>query len=614
VYLTNAPDGAIYVADFYEEFIAHGQNYQGQIDPGSGRIHRIRGKDTPLNKDVNLAAKTSAQLVALLDHPNRWHRQTAVRLLGERRDATALEALRAALGSDAEHPALEALWALHQMGALDAASALVALAHPQPAVRAWSVRLPGDARKLPDDFAAAVLRLAATEPDAEVRAQIAATARRLSADQALALVGALLRRDVDSADPCIPLLCWWTLEAHCAQNRDAVLATLAWDSATVKQHILPRVMRRFAATGSRVDLLTCARLLDAAPSAEHRQLLMSGFEEAFKGRALPTLPEPLAEALARGGLASRHIRVRLREPVAIAEAIKTALDDAAKPDDRLLCVRLFGEVRVPESVPVLLHLMSSAASADLRKTALTSLLLYDDPMIGEEVARTYASLPADAQPAAQTLLTSRPAWCHAFLRLVESNAVPLAAVAPATAAMLRSHEDKTVAAVAEKLFSAPAPRPQPRNEIDRLRRIITAGSGDPYKGEPTFLQRCAGCHTLFHKGGHIGPDLTPYQRDDLGTLLPSIVDPSAEIREGYVNQIATTTDGRTLSGFLVDQDDTVLALRGLDGQDIHLARREIRELRASSASLMPDGILAGLDDQALRDFFAYLRIPQPITR
>jgi hypothetical protein len=30
-------------------------------------------------------------------------------------------------------------------------------------------------------------------------------------------------------------------------------------------------------------------------------------------------------------------------------------------------------------------------------------------------------------------------------------------------------------------------------------------------------------------------------------------------------------------------------------------------------SLMPDGLLDGMSDQELRDFFAYLRISQPIT-
>jgi putative heme-binding domain-containing protein len=144
--------------------------------------------------------------------------------------------------------------------------------------------------------------------------------------------------------------------------------------------------------------------------------------------------------------------------------------------------------------------------------------------------------------------------------------------------------------------------------------VVAAGAGDPYKGEATFMQRCAACHTLFFKGGRVGPDLTPYQRDDLGTLLISVIDPSAEIREGFVNQTLTTTDGRTLNGFLSDRDGAVVVIRGLDGQDVSVPHAEVRELRAAAASLMPEGLLTGLADQELRDFFAYLRIPQPITK
>ena len=613
VYVTNGPDGTIYVADFYEEYIAHGQNYQGQLDPSTGRIYRIRGKDMPLNKDVNLAVKTGAELVALLAHPNRWHRHTAVRLLGERRDPATIEPLRAALREAAEHPSLEALWALHQMESLDEKSALAALAHPQPAVRVWAIRLLGDAGKLPADFA---VDLAARDPDAEVRAQLAATARHLPAEQAPPLIEALLRRDADAADPCIPLLCWWTLESHCAQYREGIVDDFPWDSAMAKQHILARLMRRFAAAGTRADLLTCARLLDAAPGIEHRKLLMAGFEEAFQGRALPPLPEPLLDALARSGVASPHLRVRLREPDAIAAALKVAADEQAKIDERLLCVRLFGEVKLPESVPALLKLTAAAQSTELRKAALTALLLYDDASIGAEVVRLYPDLPAAAQPAAQTLLTSRVASTRAFLALVENGKVPVSTIPPATAAFLREHEDKAVAGLAQKLFAKPAPilAPEARAEIDRLRRILATGSGDAYKGGPLFAQRCETCHTLFHRGGRIGPDLTAYQRDDLGTLLPSIVDPSAEIREGYVNQLATTKDGRTLSGFLVGEDAAAIVLRGLDGQDVSLARADLRDLRRAPASLMPAGLLAGFTDQELRDFFAYLRLPQPIAK
>jgi len=616
VYLTNAPDGAIYVADFYEEFIAHGQNYQGQIDPTTGRVYRIRGRESALRRDVNLAAKTTAELIELLAHTSRWQRHTAVRLLGEKRDRAAIEPLRKMLASGTTAPSLEALWALHQIGGLDETTALLAVQHEAPAVRMWAVRLLGDARHLPEKFAAAITQLAAKEPHPEVRAQMASTARRLSVAQALPLASALLRRDEDVADPFIPLLCWWAMEAHCATDRDAVIAALPWDAASAKQHILPRLMRCFAARGSRADLLTCARLLDAAPGDDDRRQLMSGFEEAFKGRALPPLPDELVAALARSGLASPHLRVRLREPAAVAEALRASADAKAKLEERLLCVRLFGEVRLPASVPILLNLATTKHPPELRKAALTSLLLYDDSAIGETIASTYSQLPPDAQPGAQTLLLSRPAWAAAFLGLVEAGAVSPSLLPPEVSARLQAHEDAAIAARAKSLFAAPttATAAEHRREIERVRSVIASGSGDPYKGEALYNQRCATCHALFHKGGRIGPDLTNYQRDDLNTLLPSIIDPNAEIREGFRNQFVTTVDGRTLTGVITGDDGAVLTIRGVDGQDVSIRRPEVRELRAMEMSLMPAGLLTGLSDEELRDLFAYLRIPQPITR
>ncbi len=127
------------------------------------------------------------------------------------------------------------------------------------------------------------------------------------------------------------------------------------------------------------------------------------------------------------------------------------------------------------------------------------------------------------------------------------------------------------------------------------------------------MTRCAACHTLFFKGGKIGPNLTSYQRDDLGTMLVSIVDPNAEIREGFENHLVTTKDGRALSGFLADSDSQGIVLRGLDGTDLSIARSDITEMKPVGRSLMPEGLLAGLSDQDLRDLFAYLRQSQPIT-
>ena len=113
---------------------------------------------------------------------------------------------------------------------------------------------------------------------------------------------------------------------------------------------------------------------------------------------------------------------------------------------------------------------------------------------------------------------------------------------------------------------------------------------------------------MFHKGGQIGPNLTHYQRNDLDTLLPGILDPSREIREGFEHMQVRTRDGRLLSGFLTDRTARLLILRGIDGRDVVIEQSQVKSIKGSSRSLMPEGLLSGFSDQQLRDFLAYLRI------
>src|SRR5690606_28150589 len=138
------------------------------------------------------------------------------------------------------------------------------------------------------------------EPDAEVRSQIAGSARRLPVDQALPLVTALLKHAEDIDDRYVPLLCWWALEIKLDSDREAVLALLE-DSQLrsepmVVQHILSRMMRGLALKGGQLDLQQCARLLEIADSQEQIDQLLAGFELAFSGRRMVGLPEKLARA------------------------------------------------------------------------------------------------------------------------------------------------------------------------------------------------------------------------------------------------------------------------------------------------------------------------------
>jgi putative heme-binding domain-containing protein len=154
---------------------------------------------------------------------------------------------------------------------------------------------------------------------------------------------------------------------------------------------------------------------------------------------------------------------------------------------------------------------------------------------------------------------------------------------------------------------------QMQREIDRLAKVVKSQTGDPYLGKRLFTSNCAKCHTLFGQGGQIGPDLTTFKRDDLDNMLLNVVNPSAEIREGFETLLVMTDDGRTASGFLVDRDNQLLVLRGSDGQNVTIPLARIEETLPQRKSLMPEGLLKDYSDQQVRNLFAYLRSTQPLN-
>ncbi len=636
VYIANAPDGSLYVSDMYEFYIAHGQHYQNQIDPTTGRMYRLRASDARLETDLNLAAKSTDQLIALLGHPNKWHRHTAVRVLGERRDPAAAPKLRQHLAREPGLAALNALWALHQSAGLDEPTALVALRHADAAVRAWTARLLGDewgaqrnlgagrhaplsTGELPKTIFDALVAQARAENDPETLVQFAATARRLAVSQALPLVGAVLEHAEAGRDAYLPLMCWWVFEAHIPAANREVLAFFSaperWESPLVAEHILPRLARRYAVEGRRQELLLCAELFRRAPSPRHAAQLMRGLEEAFRGRPMTGLPEELDAAIRATGQAPLAFRLRQGDAAAVTEALAVLRNPKAPANERLRYVRAFGEIRAAEAVSALLTVADGPAAEDLRRAALGSLSAYDEAAIGPRVAALAPKLKGSTQIAALALLASRASWHGELLAAIQAGRLPASTVPDDVATRLRGSKDSAASALATRLLPASMKQDVSfQNRIDAIGAALRSGQGDPYAGEATFTARCASCHKLFFKGGNVGPDLTMYQRDNLGTLLLSIVDPNAEIREGFQYVAIETTDGRTLSGFVVDRDNQVTVLRGLDGENVTLRAVAIKSLQPLGRSLMPAGLLDDLTEKQLRDFFAYLRISQPISR
>ena len=644
------PDGAIYVADWHDFSINHWKNYNGNMDAASGRVWRLKVKGAKLAERFDLAKPNDAQLIELLDHPNRSWRESAGRELVERGNAESLPKLAEQVERTMGDAALNALWTWHALGARTAPSARTStgehadeavraptedaarfLKHTDPQVRLWAARFIGDPFPGALDSGAPIsgsagqvnaphlLALAESEPNLEVRVQLAATAKRLPAEVSLPIIQALARRDEDAADPRQPLMLWWALEAKAAPDRDPVLRLFAdaalWDRPLVKQHLLERLMRRYAQAGSREDLLTSAKLLDLSPSKAHSEILMRGFEEAFKGRSVAGLPDELITAMARHGVGSVAVGLRRGDPQSLTEALKVIASREAPAGQRRQYIQLLGEVRAPEAVPILTELLASETDDALLQATLVALQPFGQPAITTTAIERLPKLAPGARAAALSLLTGRGVSAHQLLAAVESGKVAADLVPAEFVRALKGVAGESAQPAIDRLWPK-AGRPssaEMESEIVRLRQALAEGHGDPYNGKRLYTAACASCHRMFNQGGDIGPDLTSFNRRDENNLLLAIVNPSAEVREGYENFSLEMRDERALSGFIVEQDERRVILRGFDGQNVVLPRAEIATLEAAGMSLMPEGLTAGLDDQQVRDLFAYLRSSQPLN-
>jgi len=613
------PDGALYICDFYENRISH-------VDPrdnwhrDSGRIYRIRSRNATESEPFDLAKLTSKELVALLSHPNRWHRQTALRLLGDRQDRTISPLLKGLVKSEEGQLALEALWAVFQTEEdLDDKFALECLDHKNAAVRAWTVRLLGDDHEVSKEVGQKLTALVAKEPDSQVRSQLASTAKRLRGTIGVQLAGALLSRDEDSNDPHIPLLIWWAIEAHAETDRQAVVDLLRepalWKRPLTEKFLVERIMQRYAMASGPDNLKACARLLELAPTSAHADLLLGGMEKAFAGKTGVELPDELKKAMnkvwaagAKTGQVS--LGLRLGDTKAVDAALKLVADTKTPVQSRIDTVRILGEVSQPRCVPVLLDLVKTGPKL-LQQEALASLQRYDEGRIGKDVLALYLdgkTFDNQLRESAQSLLSSRASWSLELLGAVEKGNVKPQAVSMDVVRKLLLFKDPQITKLVEKHWGKvrPGTAEEKKRELLRVAGFLKQGKGEAGAGKVVFGNTCGKCHKLFNEGAVIGPELTGYERDNLLYWLENIIDPSAAIRDEYMTFIVETKDGRTLTGLIAEQDKQSVTLKAADGQVVKLARDRIESLQASQTSIMPEDQLKGLSETQIRDLFAYL--------
>ena len=628
------PDGSVYVADWHDQRTAH-PDPDAQWDRTNGRIYKIVATGTPKLSAFDLAKLSSDELMVLLTHPNGWQRAEARRLLIERDDERVRPKLAAlARDSDDEQLALAALWILGATRRLDDSPAIELLTRREPAIREWVVRFWGDSKRLTPDQLAAILKLTETERSAVVRSQLACTARRLPAEQALPLVAALAQRVAQAADanavvPFTPteddprderfhLLLWWALEAH-ASEYDKVLATFEATDLW-PPFLIEWLARRWSAAATDPDWQALARLWQLSAQRKQLETAIRGSIQGVKGHAFKTVPAPLRDELARHWETDRshalvELAARLGFPPARAWLLAKANEHPGRLSRHYDWIWVFAETAdAAQAVPVLLPLAcGGVGETQLRPAVLAQLARFDNPAIADRVLAAYDQQDQFWKSTARGLLVSRASWAAKLLDAVDAGSFPAEAISTDDVRRMAQHHDGTLDARLVARFgrfrdSTPEER---LAVVRRLNNDLRAGAGDPARGRVLFKEHCGTCHRLFGEGNQIGPDLTSANRGDRQFLLTSLVDPSDQVRKEYLSHQAQLRDGRVLVGLVVEQSAEAITLVDAKNERTLIARGEIEAIEPAEKSLMPEGIVEKLSPDQLRDLFSYLERTAP---
>lgn len=135
------------------------------------------------------------------------------------------------------------------------------------------------------------------------------------------------------------------------------------------------------------------------------------------------------------------------------------------------------------------------------------------------------------------------------------------------------------------------------------------GKRDHASGRNLFhATSCAKCHRMAGEGGAIGPDLSTAGKKFSPTdMFDAIIDPSKAISDQYGSQQVLTTDGKLLVGRTVEiGDEYYVYTVDADAKPVVLKKSDVEQVQPSKVSQMPVGLIDGLNEDELKDLFAYI--------
>jgi putative heme-binding domain-containing protein len=651
------PDGAIYVADWYNPIIQHGEVdfHDPRRDQERGRIWRITAKNRPLVKVPKLSKASTAELLDALKLPEDWTRSQAKQVLKNQSKQEVLPALEkwtAALDKmdpDYEHQLLEALWMYQALNVVNEPLLLSLLNAPGHQARAaalralqlWSAKVP----QVPELLAKAV-----KDPHPQVRLEAVIALRNVKTAEAARTALGVLEQPMDEF---LDFALWQTtreLEPQWTKRLKTepdFLGTSLPTAYALKSVSNPEAMTQLTRlysdgkvpAGYQTDVLTAlSRHGSAADLQVLYNLVLSG-----KGNPAGVLAAQLIAL--ETAAAQRKVKPETdlaqvarfldhADPQVAASAIRlighwqlTSLTDRtialAKTGDKNLkraAMSALAALGPDKARPVLTQLAGNGQPVESRVLALAQLVSLDAPEAARLTVELMQSLPAEADATelyrafmSQPPRTQALAEALTARRIAEKTAKAARQTIQRLIPWNRQRSDE-VQLLKQALEASGGTLPAERmpqqlsdQEIAGLARDVTS-SANPERGEAVYRKvSCFSCHALGGAGGLIGPDLSSLGTSSpVETIIRSVLYPTASIKEGYELQRVLKKDGSELMGYLVSTGTSELVLRDVSGQEVSVPKSQISTQEKVPGSLMPAGLTANLDKDEFRDLIGFL--------
>ncbi|EEF62808.1 heme-binding protein [Pedosphaera parvula Ellin514] len=597
VQFANAPDGTLYVIDMYRETIEHPWSLPSSIkqflDLNSGndrgRIYRVVPDGYKQPALPHLDKTSTKELVATLESPNGWYRDTASRLLNERQDKSAVPDLVKLLkNSKSALGRLQALCTLDGLNSLKEEQVLIGLNDTEAHVREHAIKLSEKfvKKSMASKKLWSRLQNLASDPSINVRYQLAFTLGELKNEGRIQVLSVIVKQDAQSS---------WVQAAvlsSLTEGASEMFGTVARDEAFTKNK------------SGQEFLLQLVSLVGAKNNQQEVAQVLAFISKSHDDALTFSLVRSLGDGLQKSGgsLVKSDTQGALKG--IFAQASKVAADSKADEATRAQAIQLLAFTEYKVSGATLVSLLDKSQPQMIQMAAVTTLARFNDAEVANELIKQWPKSAPRVKSEIMSVLLGRPERATALLNTIAGGTMQPTDLTTAQIKFLRNHHDAEVHKLAAKVF-ANFKEKKRQDVIDAYQSALNL-NGEAAKGKEIYLQRCSSCHRLGGNGYQLGPDLVTVKNTGKEKMLVNILDPNREIAPAYIAFQIETKDDESLVGIIASETTSSITVRQAFGKEDNLMRSKIKSMQSQGQSLMPEGLEQGLTPQDFANLLEYI--------